>query len=332
MNFEKLPKIDLHCHLDGSLSLSCIQNILNKNISIKDLSVDDDCKNLTEYLNKFNLPLQALQTPIGLKNGSYNFIKELTKENIKYIEVRFAPQLSINEKLSQEEVVNCVIEGLEAGKKDFDIDYNIILCLMRGANEKDNANTISCAKTFLNKGVCAIDLAGDESIYPMFDYLSLFGYAKSLDIPFTIHAGECGSVKNVLDAVDIGAKRIGHGIALMGDIPAQNYLIKKHIGIEMCPISNQQTKTVSNINLYPMNEFMNSGMLITINTDNRTVSNTTITKELNFIQKQFNITDNNIIKLMNNAIEVSFADDAIKNKLYEELSNFQYFQNIDKVK
>lgn len=332
MDIIQLPKIDLHCHLDGSLSLNCIQDILQKDITMEQLAVDDDCKNLTEYLSKFNLPLQVLQTSNGLKKGSYNFLKNISEENIKYIEVRFAPQLCTNENLSMEEVVQCVLEGLEQGKKEFNIDYNVILCLMRGMSEKDNVNTIRCAKTFLNNGVCAIDLAGDEALYPMTEYIDLFGYAKSLDIPFTIHAGECGSVKNVLDAVDIGAKRIGHGIALKGDIPAQNYLIQKHIGIEMCPISNQQTKTVSDINLYPMNEFMDSGMLITINTDNRTVSNTSITRELNFIQKQFNITENNIIKLMNNAIEVSFANDNVKNKLYNDLANFKTYYKNDIIK
>ena len=134
-------------------------------------------------------------------------------------------------------------------------------------------------------------------------------------MPFTLHAGECGSVQNILDSVEAGAGRIGHGIAMRGHADIQKELQKKGIGIEMCPISNLQTKAVESTKDYPMREFLNAGLKVTANTDNRTVSNTTLTKELEFIQKNYGITDEEIQLMMRNAVDVAFADDAVKERM-----------------
>ena len=138
---------------------------------------------------------------------------------------------------------------------------------------------------------------------------------KALGMPFTLHAGECGSVQNILDSVEAGAGRIGHGIAMRGHADIQKELQKKGIGIEMCPISNLQTKAVESTKDYPMREFLNAGLKVTANTDNRTVSNTTLTKELEFIQKNYGITDEEIHLMMRNAVDVAFADDAVKERM-----------------
>ena len=127
--------------------------------------------------------------------------------------------------------------------------------------------------------------------------------------------GECGSVQNILDSVETGAGRIGHGIAMRGYADVQKELQKKGIGIEMCPISNLQTKAVESTKNYPMREFLNAGLKVTVNTDNRTVSNTTLTKELEFIQKNYRITDEEIHLMMRNAVDVAFADDAVKERM-----------------
>lgn len=145
--------------------------------------------------------------------------------------------------------------------------------------------------------------------------MDLFQKVKALDMPFTIHAGECGNVNNICDAVNVGAKRIGHGIAMRGNSAVQKVLRDARVGIEMCPISNWQTKSITNISDYPIKEFIDAGLLVTINTDNRTVSDTSITKELEYIQNLYNICDGEIMQMMKNAIEVSFANDDIKNKL-----------------
>ena len=165
---------------------------------------------------------------------------------------------------------------------------------------------IRAAREYLGNGVCAADLAGAEAIYPMSEFMELFGQAKKLGMPFTIHAGECGNVQNILDSVEAGALRIGHGIAMRGNSEVQKMIREKGIGVEMCPISNLQTKAVESESQYPLREFLDNGIKVTINTDNRTVSNTTMTKELQFIQEHYRITDEEIRLMMINAVDTAF--------------------------
>ena len=165
---------------------------------------------------------------------------------------------------------------------------------------------IRIAREYLGDGVCAADLAGAEAIYPMSEFMELFGQAKKLGMPFTIHAGECGNVQNILDSVEAGALRIGHGIAMRGNSEVQKMIREKGIGVEMCPISNLQTKAVESESQYPLREFLGNGIKVTINTDNRTVSNTTMTKELQFIQEHYRITDEEIRLMMINAVDTAF--------------------------
>ena len=212
-------------------------------------------------------------------------------------------------------VIEALLAGLEKGKRDFGIEYGVITCAMRHHSEEENARMLRTAREYLGHGVCAADLAGAESLYPMSEFMELFKKTKALGMPFTLHAGECGSVQNILDSVETGAGRIGHGIAMRGYADVQKELQKKGIGIEMCPISNLQTKAVESTKNYPMREFLNAGLKVTVNTDNRTVSNTTLTKELEFIQKNYRITDEEIHLMMRNAVDVAFADDAVKERM-----------------
>lgn len=178
---------------------------------------------------------------------------------------------------------------------------------------------IKTAREYLGYGVCAADLAGAESMYPMSQFMELFQNARKLDMPFTIHAGECGSVQNVIDSVRAGAGRIGHGIALRGHYDIQKNLADHGAGVEMCPISNLQTKAVKSTAEYPLREFLDAGLKVSINTDNRTVSNTSLTKELKFIQNNYGIQDEEIRLLMKNAVDTAFASEDEKERLYSEL-------------
>ena len=195
----------------------------------------------------------------------------------------------------------------------------MITCAMRHHSEEENRRMIRTAREYLGYGVCAADLAGAEALYPMSEFMELFQETKKLGMPFTLHAGECGSVQNILDSVEAGAGRIGHGIAMRGHREVQKELQRKGIGIEMCPVSNLQTKAVESTKDYPMREFLDNGLKVTVNTDNRTVSNTTLTKELAFIQKTYGITDEEIRLMMKNAVDVAFADDAVKERILKRL-------------
>ena len=203
-------------------------------------------------------------------------------------------------------VIEAVIAGMNKGKQDFGVEYGIITCAMRHHSQEDNSRMIKTAREYLGYGVCAADLAGAEAAYPMAQFMELFQNTRKLEMPFTLHAGECGSVQNIVDAVKAGAGRIGHGIAMRGNSEVQKMIREKGIGVEMCPISNLQTKAVESESQYPLREFLDNGIKVTINTDNRTVSNTTMTKELQFIQEHYRITDEEIRLMMRNAVDTAF--------------------------
>ena len=313
---KELPKIELHCHLDGSLSRPFIEKRLGRTVRPEELSVSENCTSLNEYLEKFDLPGRCIMDEEGLSGAAYDLLSQMNEENVCYAEIRFAPLLSETKKMDSRKVIEAVISGMEQGKKDFGIEYGVIVCAMRHHSTEDNMRMIKTAREYLGSGVCAADLAGAEAIYPMSEFKNLFQNTHKIGMPFTIHAGECGSAQNIIDSVEAGARRIGHGIAMRGHSDLIKELAEKGIGIEMCPISNLQTKAVAGPEEYPIREFLNGGLKVTVNTDNRTVSDTTMTKELEFIQNTYGIQDDEIYLLMKNAADVAFAEDYVKDKLY----------------
>lgn len=312
MNIQQLPKIDLHCHLDGSLTKAMIERYVDQVVTPQMLTVSDHCQSLTEYLEKFDLPLQCLQSESGLEDGAYSFVEEAARDNVQYVEVRFAPMLSVHDSLNCEKVIEVVRKGMERGKETFGVRYGIIVCAMRNHSVEQNLKMLKCAREFLGYGVCALDLAGDESAYPTLQFRELFQEANRLEMPFTIHSGETGNLENVRVAYELGAKRIGHGIALKKDPELMRAYAAAGIGVEMCPTSNFQTKAVRSWEEYPLRQFMDAGIQVSIHTDNRTVSGTTMTKELTKIYEQYDQDDALILKLLNNAAESAF-DPEIKN-------------------
>lgn len=314
-----LPKVELHCHLDGSLSHSLLEKKLGREIKKEELSVSTSCGSLAEYLEKFSLPGQCLMDEEGLKEAGYDVLKSMHQEKVCYAEIRFAPLLSETPDMGCRTVIESLLQGLEQGKKEFGIEYGVITCAMRHHSQEENWRMIKTAREFLGAGVCAADLAGGEAAYPMCEFMELFKNTKKIGMPFTLHAGECGSVQNVLDSVEAGAKRIGHGIALRGHREAQDFVRKNGAALELCPISNLQTKAVNSTREYPLREFLDAGLKVTINTDNRTVSDTTLSRELQFIQETYGILDEEIFRMMEFAAEAAFADDSTKEKVYQKL-------------
>lgn len=312
---NSIPRIDLHCHLDGSLSQGCIEALLGRTVSREELQVAPDCRDLAQYLEKFDLPLLCLQNPEGLKRAGFDFMENAAKDRLQYVETRFAPLLSKNDTMGTAKVIESVLEGMEQGKKEFGVEYGVIVCAMRHHSPEENLDMIKIAREFLGNGVCAADLAGNEAAFPMSQFVDLFTEVKKMGMPFTIHAGECGSVQNILDAVDCGAGRIGHGIAMRGNKDVMKLCREHHIGIEMCPISNLQTKAVKSMAEYPMREFLDAGLCVTINTDNRTVSGTSLDKEISFVKEIYGITDEEIALMMRNAVDVAFASDEVKERI-----------------
>ena len=295
--------IDLHLHLDGSLRPETVRELLRyKNIkdfptaedAKKALCVDENCRNLNEYLQKFDFPILVLQQENEIIRAVSELGMDLFKEEVEYAEIRFAPMFSMKEGLDMEAVCEAAIAGAKEAENRCGIKLELILCCMRGADEKMNKKTLECTKRYLGKGICAMDLAGAEGLFPTEMYRDLFKEASKLDVPFTIHAGEAAGPQSIWKALEFGAQRIGHGIRSFEDPDLVDYLVRKEIPIEVCPTSNMQTKVYGNPDFYPLKELLELGVRATLNTDNRTVSNTNLFKETEFAKKSLRLDDKDI--------------------------------------
>lgn len=316
MNKEtQYPYTDLHLHLDGSLSADTVRKLAQMQqipLPAEDeaglipyLTVNADCRDLNEYLEKFELPLRLLQTREALELSVWELAKRLTREQVGYAEIRFAPQLHCRQKMTQQEAVQAALQGIMRAKADAFIhtDIKLILCCMRGAdNHEANIETVQTASGFLGKGVAGLDLAGAEGLFPTADFRDIFALAREKEIPFTVHAGEAAGPESIRAALEFGAVRIGHGIAAARDEKLLDELRDKRIVVETCPTSNLQTKAVSDIREHPVRLFLEHGILVTVNTDNMTVSGTTIKREFELLQEQLGLTEKEKQQLMRNAV------------------------------
>lgn len=322
--------IDLHVHFDGSLPIETILKLAEKqNISLPAstpeslrsyVSVPLSCKNLNEYLEKFDLPLSLLQTREGIAEAMCDTIKAFAKQGLWYVEIRFAPQLHCQRGLSQEDVVQAAIEGMKAGMEGTELKVQLILCCMRGDdNEEDNKETVRQAAKYLGDGVCACDLAGAEALYQTEKFASVFALAREHKVPFTIHAGEADGAESVRTAIAFGASRIGHGVRALEDKELLQLIKEKGIVLECCPISNLQTKAVENIKDHPIISYLHEGILATVNTDNTTVSGTSIHQEWRLLDETFALTEKDKQQLLLNAVDGAFLEEPEKQKLREKV-------------
>lgn len=323
--FQKLPKIELHCHLDGSMNLTVLQEMLRAHgIEKTDeeilslVQVEDSNPSLTEYLKKFDLPLQCLVTKESFRKAVRGLMKDAKKENVVYMEIRFAPLLSCHETLSCSEIIEGAIEGIRDTENE-GVRANLIICAMRHHSAEQNLKLLEETLPYLGKGVCAMDLAGDESNHPTAEQKEVFETAGKAGMPFTLHAGECGSTENIRLSGELGAGRIGHGIALAKDDELLNVIKERRIGIEMCPTSNQQTKAVEDFTQYPMKKYLDAGLLVSLNTDNRTVSGTTLTQEMELVRRELGITAEELYRMQRAAAETAFVEEETRKELLEIL-------------
>ncbi|MGL5049519.1 MAG: adenosine deaminase [Fusobacteriaceae bacterium] len=326
MNFKKLPKIELHCHLDGSvrpetiIEIAKIENIelpsYDINIIKSIMIAPAECLSLSQYLKGFEIPIAVMQSKESLKRIAYELMEDSAKENVKYIEIRFAPLLHIKKGLSIEDILESVLSGIKEAEEKYDIKGNLILSFLRSMPVKTVFEVIEVGKRYLKKGIVAVDLCGNEGENFCEKFIEPFLLAREYGYKVTIHAGETGIGKNVLDAVQmLGAERIGHGIHIKNYKSAFDIVKEKKIVLEMCPTSNFQTKAVDSIKDHPIFNFYNSGIKVTVNTDNRTVSNTTLSNEFDTLNTEFNINLEIYKNIYFTSIEAAFTDSTTKEKL-----------------
>lgn len=327
-----LPKIDLHCHLDGSLPQDTIRRMAaQNNIKLPQnsdeldrmLRADEHCSSLAQYLEKFDLPLSCLTSRALFSMAAQALVRDAAAENVRYLEVRFAPMLSVRDGLSARDAVEGVLEGLKAGTEETGTTASAILCGMRHFPIEPNLEIVRIAKEYLGHGVCAVDIAGDEQAVPLTSHAQMFRLAVALGVPFTIHAGETGDYREIEQALKLGARRIGHGIAMRTREDLLHRCAIKRVGIELCPASNLQTKAVKSWDEYPFRQFLESGAMVTVNTDNRTVSGTSMTQEMMLLQEHCGATHRELKQVCKNAASVAFAPFAVRQKLLKEIDEYQ---------
>lgn len=318
-----LPKIDLHCHLDGSVRPETILDLAKKeDIKLFSYDIDDikkaliapfDCESLNEYLERFKIPNDIMQSKESLKRITFELLEDAAKENVKYIEIRFAPLLHTLKGLSVDEIIQSVIDGIKLGEEKYEIKGNLILSCMRNMGEDTAIKVIEEGKKFLGNYVVAIDLCGPEEKGFVHDFVKAIRLAREYGYRVTIHAGETGFGINVLDAVKLlGAERIGHGIFITNCDEAYKIVKEKGITLETCPTSNVQTKAVKSFDSHPFYDFYKDGINVTINTDNRTVSNIDMTNECNIAFEKFKINNDDYKNIYLKTVEATFADEDTK--------------------
>ena len=317
--------IDLHLHLDGSLSEQDFLYLAKKDgISLGDdfpnnIYVPMDCKSLEEYLMRFDLPLKLLQTKENIAHVTSSLIRRLYKMGYIYAEIRFAPQLHLQKGLTQLEVAKAALEGLESALKECKgFEANLLLCCMRHGAEEVNMETIEVANKLKGTRVVGVDLAGAEAMHPSSYYKNIFDLAKKYRLNITIHAGEATGSNEVMMALDNGATRIGHGVHL--DTEKDGPRAKKeNICFEFCPTSNLQTKSLKSYKEVPIREFAKKDIALTINSDNMTVSNTDVYQEFAHLYQTFNLSKEEVYKYLCNSIDYAFCDEKVKPYLHKKL-------------
>ncbi len=298
---RKLPKVELHCHLDGSMRFETVLQLAEEQ-KVK-LPSDDtdtlkkllqpgfDCKSLVDYLKAFDITLSVLQQPESLTRAAYELIEDVAKENVKYIEVRYSPILHQQQDMNLAVILDAVLEGLRLGERDFGVKSGVIVCGIRNIDPKFSMRLAELSVAYKNKGVVAFDLAGAEEDYPAREHQEAFRLVLKNNINSTVHAGEAYGPESIHQAIHYcGSHRIGHGTRLFENGDLLNYVNDHRIPLEVCLSSNIQTKAVPTFEDHPVRLYYDLGMRITLNTDNRLVSDTDMTKEFMIAHQYYGFT------------------------------------------
>ena len=295
---EKLPKTDLHVHLDGSIRLDTILDLAKQQgvtLPTHDrgelfnlIYAGEVCHSLDDYLKAFDITLSVMQTEGSLERTAFELGEDAWKEGVRYIEVRYAPMLHTKEGLRLTTVVEAVLRGLRMAKRRYGLRYGVILCGIRSMSSESSLRMAELCLAFKNRGVVGFDLAGSEVNNPAAQHRHAFALILENNINCTAHAGEAYGPDSISQAIHkCGAHRIGHGTRLIENGDLLNYVNDHRIPLEVCVSSNLQTKAANSWESHPVDFFVDYGLRVTINTDNRLITDTTVSKELWLCHKHY---------------------------------------------
>lgn len=286
---QRMPKAELHCHLDGSLRPSTLLalGIEQQQAMPAATAIDlgnwmrvDDAHNLSEYLARFEITLAVMQDAASLERIAHELVLDAALDGVRYIEVRFCPALNTRAGLSLDDVVAAVLRGLARGEVESGTTARGIICALRSLPWPHAMEMAELAVAFRQRGIVAFDLAGAELGNPAHAHAQAFDFARAHDVAVTVHAGEGDGAHSIRDAVHrCGTDRIGHGTRLHEDPSLEAYVIDRQIPLEVCPTSNVQTRVVLTFGEHPLVRYHRMGAVVTISTDNRLMSGVTLTDE-----------------------------------------------------
>jgi adenosine deaminase len=314
---ERLPKIDLHRHIDGSVRLETIFEV-GKSLdlglpghTIDDLRphvvVSEPQPGLMAFLAKFEWMVGILANAEICRRVAYECVEDAKREGIDYIELRFSPAFMAGPHgLEQEAVCEAVVDGVAAASHEFGVECRLIGILSRTFGVDACARELEALLSISDKLV-AVDLAGDEGRFPPGWFIPHFKRVRDAGLGVTIHAGEAAGPESIRSAIDdLGATRIGHGVRALEDLALMDLLLARRIGIECNLTSNLQTSTVPSLQAHPLKEFLNRGLLATINTDDPGISAIDLTHELEVAAPEAGLNDSEVLQARKNAVEIAF--------------------------
>lgn len=312
-----LPKTDLHVHLDGSLRLETVLELSRRFDTGYDFQtledvravceVPDDCQSLVDYLRVFDITLKLMQEEDELTRIAYELAEDAHHENVRYMEVRYSPLLHTNKGLDYDRIVAAVQRGLDRARRQYGIITGQIICGIRHISTESSLELADLAIRWKGKGVVGFDLAGAEKDFPAKDHVEAFQRVLNNNINITIHAGEAFGAPSIHQALHYcRAHRIGHGTHLIEDADLMNWVNNHRIPVEVCLASNLQTKAVPDFQSHPIRKFMEAGLRVTLNTDNRLVSGTTVTNEYALAVHHYDLDLEAVLSLIMNGFKSAF--------------------------
>jgi len=328
---RKLPKAELHCHLDGSvrpktvLELAEAQGVKLPTRELRPLTrllqAGKRTRSLGDYLRIFDLTLSVMQERDALYRTAFELVEDCAAENVRHLEVRYSPILHRKKRLPFEDIVDPVIAGLRDAGNRYGMSTGVIICGIRSMEPKVSMELAELAVAYKGRGVLAFDLAGQERDYPAKAHRDAFQLILKHNINSTVHGGEAFGAQSIAQALHYcGAHRIGHGTRLKEDPDLLRYVRDHRVPLEMCLSSNIQTHAVKNIAQHPCGDYFRQGLRVTLNTDNRLMSATTLSEEIALAVRGFKLSPYEVKRIIINGFKSAFMPYPEKARMLREVN------------